>query len=66
MSKIDNFIDQAIKESIDLMSTEEWSWPPLWDSEKRHKFIDQCMAFAEKREYYEQCAVLRDVKKTIK
>jgi serine kinase of HPr protein (carbohydrate metabolism regulator) len=66
MAELDNYIDKAISESIDLMSTNEWSWPPNWDSDKRHVFIDKLMQFAESREYYEQCAILRDVKKTIK
>jgi len=64
--ELNNFIEQAIIESIEKMSTTEWSWPAYWDNERKLHFIDQCMQFAEKREFYEQCAVLRDVKETIK
>lgn len=64
--EINNFIEHAIIESIEKMSTTEWSWPPTWDDDRKLTFIDQCMQFAETRELYEQCAILRDVRETIK
>jgi hypothetical protein len=66
MSDINDYIEQALIESIDLMATRSWSWPPGWDMTRKNKFIDQCMIFAETRELYEQCAILRDVRETIK
>jgi hypothetical protein len=47
------------------MATKDWSWPPNWDSERKLIFLKQCMDFAEKNEFYEQCAIIRDVEKTI-
>ena len=52
--------------SIDHMSTEKWAWPEHWDVQRKFKFLDECMEYAEKTELYEQCTIIRDVKETIK
>ena len=61
----DNFINELLIRSINCMATKDWSWPPNWDSERKLIFLKQCMDFAEKNEFYEQCAIIRDVEKTI-
>ena len=48
------------------MSTEKWAWPEHWDAQRKFKFLDECMEYAEKTELYEQCTIIRDVKETIK
>ena len=35
------------------------------DKFKKKQFLHQCLAYAEQNEYYEQCAIIRDVEKTI-
>ena len=48
------------------MNTEKWAWPEHWDVQRKFKFLDECMEYAEKTELYEQCTIIRDVKETIK
>jgi protein-arginine kinase activator protein McsA len=47
------------------MKTDEWEWPSAWTVDRRIKFLDESLSYAEKREFYEQCAIIRDVKKNI-
>lgn len=62
---IENLINQLFIDSINIMKTAEWEWPERWDMERRIKFLDDSLSYAEKREFYEQCAIIRDVKKQI-
>ena len=62
---LENFINQLFIDSIDIMKTEEWEWPESWNMTRKIKFLDESLQYAEKRELYEQCAILRDVKKSI-
>jgi hypothetical protein len=48
------------------MKTADWMWPPRWDSTRINKFLNDSLIYAEKNEFYEQCSIIRDVKKTIK
>ncbi len=61
----ENFLNKLLIQSINLMGSEEWSWPPQWDDARKLSFLNQCMEYAEKNEFYEQCAIIRDVEKTI-
>ncbi len=61
----ENFLNRLLIQSINLMGTEEWSWPPEWDANRKLNFLKQCMMYAEKNEFYEQCAIIRDVEKTV-
>lgn len=61
-----NFIDKLFIESINLMSSEKWKWPAGWDTAKKNIFLSQSLSYAEKNEFYEQCSIIRDVKKTVK
>ena len=61
----ENFLNRLLIQSINLMKSEEWSWPSNWDSNRKLSFLKQCMDYAEKNEFYEQCAIIRDVEKTI-
>jgi hypothetical protein len=61
----ENFINELLIRSINCMATDDWSWPPSWTVERKLMFLKQCMDFAEKNEFYEQCAIIRDVEKTI-
>jgi hypothetical protein len=61
----ENFIDKLLITSINHMATETWQWPPDWDNSRKKRFLQQCLVYAEQNEYYEQCAIIRDVEKTI-
>jgi hypothetical protein len=61
-----NFLDKLFIESINIMKTTDWKWPSNWDSSRISKFLNDSLLYAEKNEYYEQCSIIRDVKKTIK
>ena len=60
-----NFIERLFIRSINHMTTNEWQWPPDWDLLRRKSFLKHCLEYAEKREMYEQCAVIRDVGKEL-
>jgi protein-arginine kinase activator protein McsA len=62
---MENFINQLFIDSINIMKTDEWEWPSAWTVDRRIKFLDESLSYAEKREFYEQCAIIRDVKKSI-
>jgi hypothetical protein len=61
----ENFIDKLLITSINHMATDQWEWPHTWDNLRKKRFLQQCLAYAEQNEYYEQCAIIRDVEKTI-
>jgi hypothetical protein len=61
----ENFIDKLLISSINLMKTDSWEWPGSWDNDRKHRFLHACLQYAEKNEFYEQCAIIRDVEKTI-
>jgi hypothetical protein len=60
-----NFIERLFVESINVMATDKWDWPDHWDTERRMKFINESLRFAEDRELFEQCVILRDVKESL-
>lgn len=60
-----NFIERLFIESINIMATNQWDWPDHWDSERRLKFLNESLRFAEDRELFEQCAIIRDVKESL-
>jgi hypothetical protein len=60
-----NFIERLFVESINVMATDKWDWPDHWDTERRVKFINESLRFAEDRELFEQCVILRDVKESL-
>jgi hypothetical protein len=61
-----NFLDNLFIDSINIMKSNDWKWPSTWDSTRISKFLNESLLYAEKNEYYEQCSIIRDVKKTIK
>ena len=65
MKPIDNFVEQLFIRSINFMKTNKWEWPSEWDTVRQTKFLDDSLSYAEEKELYEQCAIIRDVKKTI-
>lgn len=62
---LENFINQLFIDSVNIMKTDEWKWPNAWTMDRKIKFLDESLSYAEKREFYEQCAIIRDVKKSI-
>jgi len=61
----ENFIDKLFIDSINIMKTDDWQWPPRWDSVRINKFLNDSLMYAETNEFYEQCSIIRDVKKSI-
>jgi hypothetical protein len=60
-----NFIEQLFIDSINIMATGEWEWPDNWDKPRRMRFLNESLHYAEERELYEQCAIIRDVKEAV-
>jgi hypothetical protein len=60
-----NFIERLFIESINVMATDKWEWPEHWDTERRLKFLNESLRFAEARELFEQCAIIRDAKENL-
>ena len=60
-----NFIEQLFIDSINIMATGEWEWPDMWDKPRRMRFLDESLRYAEERELYEQCSIIRDVKEAV-
>jgi hypothetical protein len=61
----ENFINKLLISSINHMKTNSWEWPEHWDTSRKLRFLDQCLKYAEQNEFYEQCAIIRDVQQTI-
>ena len=61
-----NFVEQLFIRSIDHMKTTDWKWPDNWDMARKTKFLAESLEYATELELYEQCAIIRDVQKTIK
>jgi hypothetical protein len=61
----ENFINKLLITSINHMKSGSFEWPDKWDDVRKKKFLQQCLTYAEENEFYEQCAIIRDVEKTI-
>jgi hypothetical protein len=61
----ENFINKLLIASINHMKTGDWEWPASWDIPRKKRFLEQCLEYATRLEFYEQCAIIRDVQKTI-
>lgn len=66
MEPIKNFVDHLFVKSIDHMKTSRWEWPVNWDVKRQKQFLDDSLKYAEQKEFYEQCAIIRDVQQKIK
>jgi hypothetical protein len=60
-----NYIEVLFIESIDIMQYDSWDWPSTWGKEKKNEFLSESLEYATELELYEQCAIIRDVQKTI-
>ena len=60
-----NFIERLFVDSINIMQTNKWEWPDHWNQERRLKFLNESLRYAEARELFEQCAIIRDVKESL-
>jgi|DEB0MinimDraft_10_1074344.scaffolds.fasta_scaffold59357_2 hypothetical protein len=69
----DNQIDRLIKVSLSVLKnvTEPDDllamFPDAWDADRRNLFLDRLLEYCiqDSKEFWEQAAVIRDVKKTI-
>ena len=60
-----NFVEKLFIQSIDHMKTDNWEWPASWDAIRKEKFLSESLEYAEELELFVQCAIIRDVQKTI-
>jgi len=60
-----NFIEQLFCKSINVMKTNQWEWPHHWNSIKKLNFLDESLNYAIENEFWEQAAIIRDVKEKI-
>jgi len=65
MKQAENFFSKLFIRSIDHMATSEWEWPIGWSDDRKLKFLQESLEYATQLELYEQCAIIRDVQKTI-
>jgi hypothetical protein len=65
MTTKENFIDKLFVTAINGLCSTKWDWPPGWDIERKRNFLKQCIEYAERQEWYEQCAIIRDVQKEL-
>jgi hypothetical protein len=71
--KEDNQIDRLIKVSLSVLKniTNETDlndmFPEHWDIDRRNIFLDRLLEYCtqDSKEFWEQAAIIRDVKKTI-
>jgi hypothetical protein len=71
--KEDNQIDRLIKVSLSVLKniTTETDlndmFPEHWDIDRRNIFLDRLLEYCtqDSKEFWEQAAIIRDVKKTI-
>jgi hypothetical protein len=59
-----NFIKQLFVDSINVMATDNWEWPDVWDVQRKLQFLNESLRYAEQHELYEQCAIIRNVKES--
>ena len=55
------FTDKVFIGSIDIMKSDDWKWPTLWDTERKMKFLTDSLNYAKENEFWEQAAIIRDV-----
>jgi hypothetical protein len=55
------FTDKVFIGSIDIMKSDDWKWPALWDTERKIKFLTDSLNYAKENEFWEQAAIIRDV-----
>ena len=55
------FTDKVFIGSIDIMKSDDWKWPTLWDTERIIKFLTDSLNYAKENEFWEQAAIIRDV-----
>jgi hypothetical protein len=60
-----NYINQVFIGSINVMKTDDWKWPVTWDTEHKLRFLNDSLNYAKQNEFWEQAAIIRDVKETI-
>ena len=60
-----NFIDAVFMKSINIMATDNWVWPDQWDMTRKLRFLNDTMNYAKQNEFWEQAAIIRDVKEKI-
>lgn len=62
---LSNYIQQVFIGSINVMKTDTWEWPNHWDDHRKLKFLNDSLSYASENEFWEQAAIIRDVKKAI-
>jgi len=60
-----NFIDAIFLRSINIMATNKWEWPDTWTNNRKLQFLNDSLNYAKQNEFWEQAAIIRDVKEEI-
>jgi hypothetical protein len=61
-----NQFNEVFIQSVNAMRDATWEWPSNWDINIKYAFINSTLNYAIENEYWEQAAILRDVKTKIK
>ena len=61
----ENYIDKIILSSVDAMKKTKYSWPASWNLDLKMNFLNQCLEWLEKNEYYEHCKIIMYEKKKL-
>lgn len=61
----ENYLDRMILSSLDAMKKTTYTYPAHWKIKEKHTFLDSCLAWLEKNEYYEYCEVVLNEKKKL-
>ena len=62
---LDNYIQRIFIGSINVMKTDTWKWPSHWDEQQKLNFLNDSLSYASENEFWEQAAIIRDVKEKI-
>lgn len=60
-----NYIDAVFKTSINIMRGNTWQWPEGWDTARKLQFLNNSLLYAKQYEFWEEAAIIRDVKESI-
>jgi hypothetical protein len=62
---VENQFNEVFTRAVNAMCDHTWTWPENWDINIKNEFIELTLNYAIENEYWEQAAILRDVKTKI-
>jgi|TARA_R100000081_G_scaffold90978_1_gene67532 hypothetical protein len=61
----ENYLNRMMLSSIDAMKKTTYRYPVHWKIKEKRIFLDNCLDWLEKNEYYEYCDVIINEKKKL-